>query len=124
MTPFACKLLSEQSFGFRKAHVVGRRVFASHFRSDEVQDEAEVRGSTPVSANDWGKNTTLVAVLIEFALYLASLILLRAMQLKVERTRSRTRTRTRTRTNTIPNDTEANAAGRSVRACVARKSKL
>ena len=32
--------------------------------------------------------------------------------------------RTRTRTNTNPNDTEANAAGRSVRACVARKSKL
>ena len=29
---------------------------------------------------------------------------------------------TRTRTNTNPNDTEANAAGRSVRACVARKS--
>ena len=27
----------------------------------------------------------------------------------------------RTRTNTNPNDTEANAAGRSVRACVARK---
>ena len=31
--------------------------------------------------------------------------------------------RTRTRTNTNPNDTEAIAAGRSVRACVARKSK-
>jgi len=29
----------------------------------------------------------------------------------------------RTRTNTNPNDTEANAAGISVRACVARKSK-
>jgi hypothetical protein len=31
--------------------------------------------------------------------------------------------RTRTRTNTNPNGTEANAAGRSVRACVARESK-
>jgi len=31
--------------------------------------------------------------------------------------------RTRTRTNTNPNGTEANAAGRSVRACDARKSK-
>ena len=30
---------------------------------------------------------------------------------------------TRTRTNTNPNDTEANAAGRNVRACVACKSK-
>ena len=30
--------------------------------------------------------------------------------------------RTRTRTNTHPNDTEANAVGRNVRACVARKS--
>ena len=30
---------------------------------------------------------------------------------------------TDSRTNTNPNDTEANAAGRSVRACVARKSK-
>ena len=30
---------------------------------------------------------------------------------------------TRTRTNTNPNDTEANAAGRSVPACVPRKSK-
>jgi hypothetical protein len=35
----------------------------------------------------------------------------------------RIKNRTRTRTNTNPNDTEANAAGRSVRACVARKSK-
>jgi hypothetical protein len=43
-------------------------VFASHFPSDKVQNEAEIRGSTPVSANDWGKNTTAVAVLIEFAL--------------------------------------------------------
>jgi len=41
-------------------------VFASHFPSDEVQNEAEIRGSTPVSANDWGKNTTPVAVLIFF----------------------------------------------------------
>ena len=69
VTPFACKLLSEQSFGFRKASVVECRVFASHFPSDEVQNEAEIRGSTPVSANDWGKNTTTAAILIEFALY-------------------------------------------------------
>ena len=59
-------------------------MFASHFPIDEVQNEAEIRGSTPVSANDWCKNTTPVAVLIEFALYWASLILLRAMQLRVE----------------------------------------
>ena len=32
--------------------------------------------------------------------------------------------RTRTRANTNLNDTEANAARRSVRACIARKSKL
>jgi hypothetical protein len=76
VTPFACKLLSEQGFGFRKANVVECRVFASHFSSDEVQNEAELRG-----------------------------------------------TRTRNRTNRNPNDTEDNAAGRSVRACVARKSK-
>ena len=57
VTPFACKLLSEQGFGFRKGNVVKCRVFASHFPSDEVQNEAEIRGSTPVSANDWGKNT-------------------------------------------------------------------
>jgi hypothetical protein len=56
VTPFACKLLSEQGFSFRKASVVECRVFASHLPSDEVQNEAEVRGSTPVSANDWGKN--------------------------------------------------------------------
>jgi len=37
--------------------------------------------------------------------------------------RTRAAAVTRTRTNTNPNDTEANAAGRSVRACVARKSK-
>ena len=42
MTPFACKLLSEQDFGFRKANVVECRVFASHFPSDEVQNEAEI----------------------------------------------------------------------------------
>ena len=84
VTPFACKLLSEQGFGFRKANVVECRVFASHFPSDEVQNEAEIRGSTPVSANDWGKNATPVAVLIESVLYWASLILLRAMQLRVK----------------------------------------
>ena len=82
--PPACKLLSEQGFGFRKANDVECRVFASHLPSDEVQNEAEVRGTTPVSANDWGKNTTAVAVLIKFALYWASLLLLRAVQLRVE----------------------------------------
>jgi len=46
VTPFACKLLSEQGFGFWKANVVKSRVFASHFPSDEVQNEAEIRGST------------------------------------------------------------------------------
>jgi hypothetical protein len=51
---------------------------------DEVQNEAEVRGSTPVSANDWGKNTAAVAELIKFALYWASLIFLRIMQLEFE----------------------------------------
>jgi hypothetical protein len=50
----------------------------------EVQDEAELRGSTPVSANDWGKNTVAVAVLIKVALNVASLIFLRAVQLEVE----------------------------------------
>jgi len=48
VTPFLCELLSKQDFGFRKAGVLGCRVFASHFPGDEVQDEAEVRGSTPV----------------------------------------------------------------------------
>ena len=47
-------------------------------------NEAVVRGSTPVSANDWGKNTAAVAVLIKFALNWASLIFLRAMHLEVE----------------------------------------
>ena len=51
VTPFSCKLLPEQGYGFRKANVVGCRVFASHFTGDEVQDETEVRGSSPVSAN-------------------------------------------------------------------------
>jgi len=46
----------------------------SHFPCDEVQNEAEVRGSTPVSASDWGKNTAAWA----------SLISLCAMQLEVE----------------------------------------
>jgi len=60
VTPSACKLLSEQGFGFQKANVVEYRVFASHFPSDEVQNEAEVRGSLPVSANDWGKDYYLL----------------------------------------------------------------
>ena len=46
VAPSACKLLSEQGFGFRKANVVECRVFASHFPSGEVQGEAEVRGGT------------------------------------------------------------------------------
>ena len=56
----------------------------SHFPSDEVRDEAEVRGSTPVPGSDWGKNTAAVAVLIKFALYWASMISLPAMLLEVE----------------------------------------
>jgi len=80
VTPFACKLLSELGFGFRKASVAEYRVFASHSPSDEVQNEAQVRGSTPVSANDLGKNTAAMAILIKFTLYWASLIFLRAMQ--------------------------------------------
>jgi len=47
VTPFACKLLSERGVGFRKANVMECRVFASHFPSDEFQNEAEIRGSTP-----------------------------------------------------------------------------
>jgi hypothetical protein len=39
VTPFACELLSEQGFGFRKANNVGCCVFASHFLSDEIQDD-------------------------------------------------------------------------------------
>ena len=70
MTPLACEFLSEHGFGFRKANVVGCRMFARHFPSDEVQDEAEVRGNAPVSAHDWSKNTAAVAVFIDFALYL------------------------------------------------------
>jgi hypothetical protein len=57
------------------------RVHASHFPSNEVQDETEDRGSTPVSANDWGNNTAVMAALIEFAPYWASLVLLHATQL-------------------------------------------
>ena len=45
VTPFACKLLPEQGFGFRKANVIEFHVFASHFPCDEVQNEAEVRGT-------------------------------------------------------------------------------
>ena len=72
-------------------------MFASHFPSDEVQDVAEVRGSIPVSTSDWGARTRplwpyslnsllrpAVAILIQFALYWASLISLRAMQLEAE----------------------------------------
>ena len=54
MTHFACKLLSEQGFGFRKANVLECRVFASHFPSDEVQNEAKFfdkKYVRPVSKN-------------------------------------------------------------------------
>ena len=37
-----------------------------------------------MSANEWGKNTVAVAVLIKVALNVASLIFLRAVQLEVE----------------------------------------
>ena len=57
VTPFACELSSERGYGFRKANVVECRMFACQFPSDKVQNEVEIRGSTPVSANDWGKNT-------------------------------------------------------------------
>jgi len=79
VTAFACKLLSEQQgFGSQKASV------CEPFPEQRVQNEAEVRGSTPVPANEWGKNTAAAAALIKFALYWASLIFLRAMQLEVE----------------------------------------
>jgi hypothetical protein len=61
VTPFECELLSER---FRKANALRCRVFASHLPSGEVQDEAEARGSTPVSTHDWSKKTAAVAVLI------------------------------------------------------------
>jgi hypothetical protein len=58
-------------------------VFASQIPSGKVQNVAEVRGSTPVLANDWGKNMAAVVVLIDFALYWASLVFLRATQLDI-----------------------------------------
>ena len=54
VTSFACKLLPEQGFGFSKADVVGCRVFASHFPSDEVQGEkTEVRESISEQPRDF-----------------------------------------------------------------------
>ena len=50
VTLSACKLLSEKGFGFPKAIVLECRVLTSHFPCDEVQNEAEIRGSTPVFA--------------------------------------------------------------------------
>ena len=58
-------------------------MFASQIPSGKVQNVAEVRGSTPVLANDWGKNMAAVVVLIDFALYWASLVFLRATQLDI-----------------------------------------
>ena len=58
-------------------------MFASQIPSGKVQIVAEVRGSTPVLANDWGKNMAAVVVLIDFALYWASLVFLRATQLDI-----------------------------------------
>jgi hypothetical protein len=43
VTPFACKLLPEQGFGFRTADAAGCRVFASHFPSNEAQDGTKGR---------------------------------------------------------------------------------
>jgi uncharacterized ion transporter superfamily protein YfcC len=45
------------------------------YKTNEVQDETEIKGNTPVEANDCDKNATTVAVLIVFAFYRASLIL-------------------------------------------------
>ena len=45
-----------------KANVVESREFARNFPTEKVKNEAEVRGITPVSANDWGKNTAAVAI--------------------------------------------------------------
>jgi len=75
--PLLPAALASVPFGFVLVRV---RV---HFPSDEVQNEAVVRGSTPVSANNWGKNTAAMAILIQFAFNWASLIFLRAMQFEV-----------------------------------------
>jgi len=49
---------SARSIGFCAIWVcISSSSSSGYFPSDEVQDETEVRGSTPVSANDWGKNT-------------------------------------------------------------------
>jgi len=40
-------------------------VFVSYFPSDEVQDETDIRVSSPVSANEWGEKTAAMAVLID-----------------------------------------------------------
>jgi len=65
--PICVKILPEEGSVFRKADVVGCRVIASHFPSDKVQYETKIKGSTPVAAKNWGKNTTVVAILTEFA---------------------------------------------------------
>jgi len=64
VTPFAYEPLHEQVF--TEANVVGCRASASHFPSDKVQGGTEIRGRTPVSANNRGKNTTAMTALIEF----------------------------------------------------------
>ena len=43
VAPSACKLLSEEGFGFRKANVTECRVFASPFPSDKVQNIFDLR---------------------------------------------------------------------------------
>ena len=60
-------------------------MFASYFQSDEVQDEAEVRGSPPPYRPMTGARARpLWPYSFKFALYWASLVSLCAMQLKVE----------------------------------------
>ena len=78
-TPFACNLFSKFSFDFGNAKVV--EAFASHFPSNGVRNETEVR---TIASNDRGKNATAVTALNEYVVVRIFLIVLRAVQLSVE----------------------------------------
>lgn len=64
--PLPCELPPEHCFRFRKIDVAVGGVLDGQLTGNEVQDEAEVSGSSAVKPYDRGKNPAAMPELVEF----------------------------------------------------------
>ena len=78
--PWKCWIAVQSGTLLHAIRIMQRR----RLPDNNIQYEAEVCGNTPEAADNWGKDSTNVAVLIDLTLNWTPVILMRAMQLRVE----------------------------------------